>query len=80
MISSLIEARCGRCIDEIQQGVQAVLVSEEIADRLMVDKGTAALEIVRRYIDSAGETFEVSISVHPAERFSVSMRLKRSDA
>jgi DNA-binding GntR family transcriptional regulator len=79
LISSLIEARYGRCIDEIQQGVQAVLVSAEMAERLQVAKGSAALEIVRRYLDSAGEMFEVSISVHPAERFSVSMRLKRSD-
>ncbi|MFM0073940.1 GntR family transcriptional regulator [Paraburkholderia sediminicola] len=80
LISSLIEARYGRCIAEIQQDVHAALISQEMAERLKVDKGTAALEIVRRYLDSAGETFEVSISVHPAERFSVSMRLKRSDA
>jgi GntR family transcriptional regulator len=80
LISSLIEARYGRCIDEIQQGVQAVLVSGAMASRLQVGEGTAALEIVRRYLDSSGETFEVSISVHPAERFSVSMRLKRSDS
>ena len=80
LISSLIEARYGRCITEIQQDVHAALISQEMAERLKVAKGTAALEIVRRYLDSAGETFEVSISVHPAERFSVSMRLKRSDA
>jgi GntR family transcriptional regulator len=80
LISSLIEARYGRCIAEIQQDVHAALISQEMAERLKVAKGTAALEIVRRYLDSAGETFEVSISVHPAERFSVSMRLKRSDA
>lgn len=80
LISSLIEARYGRCIAEIQQDVRGALISEEMAERLKVGKGTAALEIVRRYIDSTGETFEVSISVHPAERFSVSMRLTRSDA
>lgn len=80
LISSLIEASYGRCIAEIQQDVHGVLISEEMAQRLNVGKGTAALEIVRRYLDSTGETFEVSISVHPAERFSVSMRLKRSEA
>lgn len=80
LISSLIEARYGRCIAEIQQDVRGALISEEMAERLKVGQGTAALEIVRRYIDSTGETFEVSISVHPAERFSVSMRLKRSDS
>ena len=42
--------------------------------------GTAALEIVRRYLDDAGDTFEVTIRVHPAERFSMSMRLLRSDS
>jgi DNA-binding GntR family transcriptional regulator len=50
-----------------------------MAERLRVEKGTAALEIVRRYLDSSGATFEISISIHPAERFSVAMRLKRSD-
>ncbi|MGF6967294.1 DNA-binding GntR family transcriptional regulator [Paraburkholderia sp. WC7.3g] len=79
LISSFFEARYGRCIAEIQQDVRGALILDEMAKRLKVDAGTAALEIVRRYLDSAGETFEVSISVHPAERFSVSMRLKRSE-
>jgi GntR family transcriptional regulator len=80
LISSLIEARYGRCIAEIQQDVHAALISQEMAGKVESREGSAALEIVRRYLDSTGETFEVSISVHPAERFSVSMRLKRSDA
>lgn len=80
LISSLIEERYGRCIAEIQQEVHGALISDDMAQRLQVGKDTAALEIVRRYLDASGETFEVSISVHPAERFSVSMRLKRFDA
>ncbi|MGE8472769.1 MAG: UTRA domain-containing protein, partial [Paraburkholderia hospita] len=56
----------------------AVNVSREMAELLRVEAGTAALEIVRRYLDSSGVAFEVSVSLHPAERFSVSMRLKRS--
>ncbi|OLL28610.1 GntR family transcriptional regulator [Burkholderia sp. SRS-W-2-2016] len=79
LISSLIEARYGRCIAEIQQDVCGALISDEMAEKLKTRTGAAALEIVRRYLDSAGETFEVSVSVHPAERFSVSMRLKRSE-
>ena len=78
LISALIEARYGRCIDEIQQDVRAIAVSAEMARRLRVEAGTAALEIVRRYLDASGATFEISVTVHPAERFSVSMRLKRS--
>jgi DNA-binding GntR family transcriptional regulator len=79
LIGSLIEASHGRRIAEIQQGVQAFIVSEEMARRLRVEAGTAALEIVRRYLDTAGDTFEVTVSVHPSERFSMSMRLMRSD-
>ena len=40
LISSLIEARYGRAIAEIQQDVQAVIVSEEMAKRLAVKPGT----------------------------------------
>ncbi|SAK71509.1 GntR family transcriptional regulator [Caballeronia hypogeia] len=79
LISDLIEERYGHSIAEIQQGIQAVLVSDEMAKRLRVEQGTAALEIVRRYLDASGKSFEVSISIHPAERFSVAMRLKRSN-
>ncbi|WP_431823384.1 GntR family transcriptional regulator [Burkholderia sp. F1] len=79
LISTLIEARYGRCVAEIQQDVRAVNLSADLAERLQVEAGSAALEIVRRYLDSTGTAFEVSVSVHPAERFSVSMRLKRSD-
>ncbi|MFM0036385.1 GntR family transcriptional regulator [Paraburkholderia strydomiana] len=78
LISSLIEERYGHSITEIQQGIQAVLLSEEMAKRLRVEHGAAALRIVRRYLDSAGDCFETSVSIHPAERFSIAMRLKRS--
>lgn len=80
LISSLIEAQYGRRIAEIQQNIQAIKVPERMARALRIDSGAVALRIVRRYLDAAGGAFEVSISVHPAERFSVSMRLRRSDA
>ncbi|SAK60142.1 GntR family transcriptional regulator [Caballeronia temeraria] len=78
LISSLIESRYGRSIAEIEQQVRAVIVSATMAKRLSVEAGTAALEVVRRYLDEDGAAFEVSVSTHPAERFSVSMRLTRS--
>jgi len=49
-----------------------------MAKALLVEQGAAALKIVRQYLDADGQAFEVSISVHPADRFSVSMRLTRS--
>ncbi|MDM0015571.1 GntR family transcriptional regulator [Variovorax sp. J22P168] len=78
LISSLIEERYDRQIAEIQQDVRAFTIVEgEVARKLQVKAGTSALKIVRRYFDADEELFEVSVSVHPADRFSVSMRLRR---
>jgi GntR family transcriptional regulator len=79
LISSLIESRYGRRIAEIQQEIKATTASQTMARKLRVDIGTPMLKIVRRYLDMAGQIFEASITFHPAERFSVSMRLRRSD-
>ncbi|MGJ7499899.1 GntR family transcriptional regulator [Variovorax sp. ZT5P49] len=80
LISSLIAERYGRQIAEIHQDVRADTVKDAaMAKALHVEQGAAALKIVRRYMDADGQTFEVSVSVHPADRFSVSMRLHRSE-
>ncbi|TWG88659.1 DNA-binding GntR family transcriptional regulator [Cupriavidus gilardii J11] len=79
LISTLIESRYGRQIAEIEQDVRAsTLTDRRIADALGLKPGDPVLKVVRRYFDDAGETFEVSVSVHPAETFSVTTRLKRS--
>ena len=79
LVSSLIAERYGQQIAEIHQDVRADTVKDaSMAKALRVEQGSAALKIVRRYTDADGQTFEVSVSVHPADRFSVSMRLQRS--
>jgi GntR family transcriptional regulator len=78
LISSLIESRYGRRIAEIRQDVQAVLIPKKLAAELNVEAGTPALKIVRHYIDPAGEAFEISVTVHPADRFTFSLRLRRN--
>ncbi len=80
LVSTLIERRYGRAIEEIRQEVRAVTVTATMAKRLRVEPGSAALEIVRRYFDAGGESFETSVTLHPAERFHISMRLTRSKA
>jgi DNA-binding GntR family transcriptional regulator len=81
LISTLIEERHGRHIAEIHQDVRACAVDDATMARVLrLAVGAPALKIVRRYFDAAGEMFEVSVSVHPADRFSVSMRLQRSAA
>ncbi|MDM0073791.1 GntR family transcriptional regulator [Variovorax sp. J2P1-59] len=78
LISSLIEDRYDRHIAEIHQDVRAFTITDgAMADKLQVKAGTTALKIVRRYFDDEGDVFEISVSVHPADRFSVSMQLRR---
>ena len=76
-LGELIEERTGRRIAEIKQVVSATGVPERIAAKLQAEPGAHALEITRSYLDGAGEAFMVSISIHPADRYSYAMRLLR---
>jgi DNA-binding GntR family transcriptional regulator len=78
LVSTLIEQHYGQRVAEIVQQVRAVELSAALARRLRADTGTAALEIVRRYLDAAGRALEVTVTTHPAERFSLTMRLQRA--
>ena len=78
LVSHLIEERHGRRVAEIQQDVQASILPDRIAGALDAEPGATALRIVRRYADDAAEVFEVSVTVHPADRFTLSSRLSRS--
>jgi len=79
LVSTLLETRHGKHIAEIEQEVSAATLADaRIASALGLEPGASVLKIVRRYIDDADETVEVSVTVHPADGFAVSMRLKRS--
>jgi GntR family transcriptional regulator len=78
LVSSLIESRYGRRIARIQQVVQAIALSKPQCDDLRAEIHSPALKITRRYLDSSGEAFEISVSVHPADRFTFSMQMERS--
>ncbi|MBV1701940.1 MAG: GntR family transcriptional regulator [Hyphomicrobiales bacterium] len=77
LINDLIEARYGRRIAEIRQDVQALALSAKLARALNAKAGAPALRIIRRYLDQAGEAFEISVTIHPADRFTFSMCLRR---
>lgn len=78
LVSSLIETRYGRRIAQIRQEIEAVAMPERLAQELQAAAGTPALKIVRRYLDAARRSFEVTVTVHPADRFTFSMQLNRS--
>lgn len=79
LVSTLIEQHYGRRVAEIVQQVQALEVPPAMAERLQIKPGTAALQIVRRYLDADGEAAEVTVTTHPADRFTLSMRLQRAN-
>ncbi|HSI60123.1 MAG TPA: GntR family transcriptional regulator [Ideonella sp.] len=78
LVSTLIEARYGRRIAQIRQDIQAVSVPAALAGELQVAAGSAALKIVRRYFDTSREAFEITVTLHPAERFTYSVQLHRA--
>ncbi len=78
LISAIIDDRYGRAIARIQQAVQGALIDRHLGEVLRADVGSPALRIVRRYLDSAGEAFEISVSIHPADRFTLSMQMDRT--
>ncbi|HNK17178.1 MAG TPA: GntR family transcriptional regulator [Piscinibacter sp.] len=78
LISELIESRYGRRITRIRQDIRASTVPAQLSDELKVEAGSPALMVIRRYFDAADEVFEMTVTVHPAERFTFSMELTRS--
>lgn len=78
LISSLIEERYGRSIARIRQEIEAVSLPPELATELKSEAGSPALRITRRYIDAAGDVFEISRSFHPANRFTFCSEMYRT--
>jgi DNA-binding GntR family transcriptional regulator len=76
-VHALIEAEHALRIEEIVQSISAVVLDSGQAERLGSGEGEAALRIVRRYLGPAGRLVEASVSVHPADRFTYSMRIRR---
>lgn len=77
LISTLIERRYGRVSAEIRQNVEAIALPAARAATLKSGADTPALRIVRHYLDETGQIIEISSTIHPAGRFTVSQRMRR---
>jgi len=73
---ALIEQRYGIVATEVRQQISAVAVDEDSARALGVEPGTAGLRVIRKYLNAAGDLFEVAVNLHPGERFSHSMTMR----
>ena len=76
-IYSLIEAMYGDTIAEVLQTIRAGTVRSEHAAELGVLPGTACMEIERVYRTVRQKIVEISFSIHPVDRFSYSIVLRR---
>ncbi len=76
-IFSAIERHSGEAVTEVQQEINATTLSRELALRLRAAEGSPALVIVRRYFGAGRRLFEMSINIHPSDRFSYAISLKR---
>jgi DNA-binding GntR family transcriptional regulator len=76
-IFPLIEDLFGISVVEVYQQIGAALVTPELADRLQVPAGSAAVEVFRTYKTAEGEVVQLTINTHPASRFRHSMTLRR---
>jgi len=74
-IFSLIEQRFGVTAQHIRQDISAVSITGDVARLLRVPARAVGLSVVREYVSTGGDVFEVSISIHPADRYHYSMQL-----
>ncbi len=80
LVSTLLEAHYGEHIQEVTQDLCAVQLHDAAANYLGVAPLSAGLRITRRYCNQAGRVVEISVTYHPAERFSMRTRLTRTGA
>lgn len=80
IFGTLVEKISGRRFAEIRQDISAVGIPEAIAGPLQAVAGTHALSIRRQYLFASNEMAEVSLSIHPADRYRYSTRLLRDAA
>lgn len=79
IFGTLVEQISGRQFSEIRQTINAVGVPEDKAVPLKAQPGAHALSIRRQYLFSSNEMAEVSLSIHPADRYSYTTRLTRHE-
>ena len=76
-VYALIERDYKVSIERVEQDLQGTLLDADDAANLGAEPGSAALRIVRRYFDAAERLLEVAENIHPADRFTYRMNLRK---
>lgn len=72
-----ISGEYGLTLAWIEQTITASLLSDSTAETLHAEPGSPALLIVRRFFAKGAGLFEISTSLHPADRFAYAVRFER---
>lgn len=72
---ALVERRFGIKAATVRQEIGAVAIPSEIASHLRVPASSPGLTVLRSYLSTAEEMFEVAFSIHPADRYKYTMQL-----
>jgi GntR family transcriptional regulator len=76
-VYALIESEYGIGIERVDQELLAVLLDADDAANLGASAGAPALKVLRRYYDARGRLLELTENVHPSDRFSYRMQLRK---
>jgi DNA-binding GntR family transcriptional regulator len=76
MVFEQIERHFGVAIDRAEISIAASVLAREHAKLLEVAPGSPCLVITRRYFDTKGDPFEVTVTRHSEQRFTFNMELR----
>jgi DNA-binding GntR family transcriptional regulator len=76
-IRALIQENYDEPIAEVSQHISAVAAPKHIAKLMKIAAGAPALSIIRKYRTGAGEVILMSVSIHPGERYTYSMKIHK---
>jgi GntR family transcriptional regulator len=76
-IYELLQRQFGLEVSEVEQRVSALSMPPEIGGALGVAPQSPALMTRRRYFTEEAEPFEITLSIHPGERYAHTQRLRR---
>ena len=76
-ISALIQENYDEPIAEVSQHISAVAAPKHIAKLMKIAAGAPALSIIRKYRTGTGEVILMSVSIHPGERYTYSMKIHK---
>jgi DNA-binding GntR family transcriptional regulator len=76
-VYALIEREYKVSIQRVEQELQGVLLDADDAANLESEPGAPALRILRRYYSDQGTLLEVADNIHPSDRFTYRMELRR---